>query len=76
MHFLQGVYLHKSRSKLCLEMNFHEVRIQTKMYHNWTKLRKSDESFLFIAHAGRRNFSLLIISWPEQHKDDCFVPND
>ena len=68
--------LHKSRSKLCLEMNFHEVRIQTKMYHNWTKLRKSSESFLFIALTGRRNFSSLIISCPEQHRDDCFVPND
>lgn len=37
-----------------LYMDFHEVRIQTKEV-NWTKLRKSNESLLFIAHTDRRN---------------------
>lgn len=51
--------------------------LQSETDHNWTALRKSNKSFLFIAHTGRRNFSSLIISCPEQqHRDDCSVPND
>lgn len=51
--------------------------MQTQMDRNWIELRKSNKSFLFIAHTDRRNFSLLIISCPEQqHRDDCFVSND